>query len=367
MKIQETTFRYSAALDQLRFIAAFLVFLSHFGGVIEVDYSASWLHLVPQLWFKWGAIGVAFFLVLSAFLFTMNCDLGARQINYVNFMKKRLLRIGPMYVLVCLLLLTQNRAEWSVLDLLRFVTFQVNTGNPMTGFGHELLPIGPIWTIAVEFQFYMIFPLLILAFPPDNVIRIIGFILCIIIFRVLLSMWTLGGDAYFNSYHTLIGRIDQFMIGIIAAVYYKKSFHKVKPLAAWGLLLVWFLIATAYLYYFRQEIMPFNMISFTIEGVLGAALVLLFQSSKGFGLGIGKILEWLGSASYSFYLLHLPVGAIMLRYYGISGGLWSNNIWNIVLYAFLPSILISLLTYQFIEKPFINIGRRGPISLERLP
>ncbi|PPQ28837.1 hypothetical protein CCR94_16810 [Rhodoblastus sphagnicola] len=174
MAISTPKWGYSPALDQLRFLAATLVLFHHFKPFSEISKGASGLRYMGDLWLQHGGVGVSLFIVLTGFLFSMIFDAGRLPVHYGRFIAKRALRIVPMYLIVMFLLMTQIRETWTAGAFLNFALFQVNAGDHMSGFGNDFLPIGSIWTIGVEFQFYLMFPLLIAAVPAYDWRRICG-------------------------------------------------------------------------------------------------------------------------------------------------------------------------------------------------
>lgn len=81
-----------------------------------------------------------------------------------------------MTVLLCFIAISVNRVHSDPMDILRILTLQLNTGHPTTGWGQQYYPIGQIWTIAVEFQFYLLFPFLALFMRNDGVKTMFGMI-----------------------------------------------------------------------------------------------------------------------------------------------------------------------------------------------
>lgn len=357
--ISAVKWSYSPALDQLRFFAAGLVCLRHYSGFNNIpDTDNIFLRIFYHIE-KNGSFGVSIFLVLSAFLFTMNCRGGRRPIQYSVFIKKRIARIFPMYIIIMLLLMTQIRGTWTVLDFLTFLFMQVNTGNPMTGFGHAFLPIGPIWTIGVEFQFYLIFPLLIAALPTTRLPRLILFISVFIVLRVLLGLWSLGAASYYNCYHTLLGRADQFMIGIICAELYMRYGNRINKNQSLLILISTLSIILFYMQVFNPNYYPLNAFSFTIEALLSGGIICSMQILRGLKGILGTGIANLGKISYSFYLLHLPVGIIILSHFGdrIHFTHFDHTLKTILL-VILPATGLSILTYHSIEVPFMRLASR---------
>jgi len=353
----------SQALDQLRFLAALLVMFYHFRGFVLPPEGLSGLTRFTYVWIRWGSVGVSIFLVLSAFLFTMNFDMGSKKVEYWPFIRKRLFRILPMYMFIGLLLMTQKRATWSVLDFLTFAMFQVNVGNPITGYGFDVLPIGPIWTIGVEFQFYLLFPLLIAALPPRGWLscsRILGIIGVMMTFRYLLGLYSGNSIAYWNVYHTLLGRLDQFLIGMLAAACYAKYRARITPLLGLVLLAIAITLATILLYKLKRSVEPNVTFAFTIEALIAAAVIIGMLAMRGVPGWVGRRLAELGRASYSIYLLHFPVGTFLFHRFGeVNGGVLEFYWMKVVVLVIIPTIVISLVTYHCIEKPFMDLGKTG--------
>ncbi|MCW2316350.1 peptidoglycan/LPS O-acetylase OafA/YrhL [Rhodoblastus acidophilus] len=369
MAISTPKWAYSPALDQLRFFAATLVLFHHFKPFAEIPAGATGLRYIGDLWLQHGGVGVSLFIVLTGFLFSMIFDAGRSPVHYRLFISKRALRIVPMYLVVMFLLMAQIRGSWTADTLLNFALFQVNAGDRMSGFGNEFLPIGPIWTIGVEFQFYLIFPLLLAAAPAHDWRKIAGLVLATLVFRLLLGAWTLGPAAYYNIYHTMLGRLDQFLIGMAAAAAYIHFRDRIS--AGLGLAMVAGALAllTGWLSVFGPLKYPLNMASFTVEAILFAIVIAGFHAAGGVRGRVGRVLAVLGAASYSLYLLHLFVGAVMLKLVGQwAPDLHMANFPRTVLFVFLPSLALSLLTYFAIEKPFIALGKQlGPNAPSEVP
>ncbi|MCW2285743.1 peptidoglycan/LPS O-acetylase OafA/YrhL [Rhodoblastus acidophilus] len=365
MAISSPKWSYSPALDQLRFVAATVVLFYHFKPFNDIPANATGLRYIGDLWLAHGGVGVSLFIVLTGFLFSMIFDAGRLPVNYGRFIVKRAFRILPMYLVVMFLLMAQIRPSWTAETFLKFALFQVNTGDPITGFGNQFLPVGPIWTIGVEFQFYLLFPLLIAAIPAYDWRRIGGLVLVTVLFRLLLGFWT--PSIYDNLYHTMLGRLDQFLIGMAGAAAFCAIRHRIsKPIGfavaacAVGLLTAWIAV-------FDPSKYPLNMFGFTVEALLFAAMIVGFHAAGGVPGAIGRGLATLGSASYSLYLLHLFVGMVLFKAVD-QWGLHMSNFVRALLFAFLPSLGLSLLTYFVIEKPFIALGKRlGPNSPTEAP
>lgn len=348
---------YFSRLDHLRFLAILLVLFRHFHAGITTPSSLSSFADFIKLWIVKGATGVSLFLVLSGFLFCVICDAGRKEIKYKDFLINRFLRIAPLLLVVFFIIITINRGQSTPMDVFRLLTLQLNTGNSVTGWGYSNFPSGPIWTIAVEFQFYLIFPFLVRILNQFGVSRLFSMMLCVILIRAIIAYSTTG-PMYSNLYHSITGRLDQFLWGMILGYFYletkAKTFNK---MACIGLIVLSITINTALMPYSIDNYF-YRIYSFNIEAFAWGMLILGYLKIN---ININSILDrvfaYLGGLSYSLYLLHLPVGAILLgqlKIYGIE-----NHGVTTTLFVILPvCIAVSSLTYYSIEKPFLAMRRK---------
>lgn len=349
---------YFSRLDHLRFYAAVLVMFQHglsvFGASEALKAGSS-----PDffaVWVEHGRAGVSLFLVLSGFLFMLIAKAGEHQIQYGKFIYNRFLRIFPLLIVVFFMLLTAGRGVMQGTDILNLLFLQLNIGHPVTGFGQEILPVGVMWTIAVEFQFYLIFPFLVLFYKKNGLKYLLGLILVMIGLRFIL--FSTSQNAYWNLYHSLIGRLDQFLIGMILGAYYinRVKQHFKNPVWLVGIFLVF-----TYLLRFETNDVWNGVIGFPIEGLLWGLIILSYMDIKvELPSVVDKTLSRLGELSFSIYLLHLLILASIRTNIGITPIVESiklNAVLNTVLIGLPITIIFSMLTYTFIEKPFMDFRK----------
>lgn len=345
---------YLSRLDHLRFFAAAIVILYHCRGSVVYHNEINTISDIAKLWISHGNTGVSLFLVLSGFLFCIISDAGMKDISYGPFVKNRILRIAPMTALLCFIAISVNRTNSSPMDILRILTLQLNTGHPSTGWGNQFYPIGQIWTIAVEFQFYLIFPFLAVFMRKDGVKTISGMILVMLMIKYSLVAFS-GSGVYWTLYHTIIGRLDQFIIGMIFGYLYIKKGSMPGLLTfvsiSSSLVLISFL-----LYLNGLKIANFVTFSFTIEAILWGVVIYSYTSAT---IHIKKrldvILSYLGGLSFSMYLLHLPVYYVIQRKFLPIDPNPSMHVIKVMLVVIPITILASAVTYRFIEKPFLGL------------
>ncbi|MDO4643330.1 MAG: acyltransferase [Cardiobacteriaceae bacterium] len=354
--MQSQNLRYIARLDHLRFFAFILVFLFHFrGSNPAMDFHGNYSSLgdLARLWVEHGYSGVSLFLVLSGFLFSLITDGGRKPVPFRLFIYNRILRIFPLLIFFTFLILTVHRAESTPMDILRLLTLQLNTGHPWTGWAHsDAFPSGPIWTIGVEFQFYLVFPLIIGFIHHKGISWALLVILLMNVTRLLL-IGDSSTDLYYHLYHSITSRLDQFIIGILVGIYYLRclvrSYHPLIFLVA--ALLIFIAFTTRFS--MPQKSWFSASISFSLEAILWGVVILLylkfpFPNWKKLDMS----LAWLGRLSFSLYLFHLPITQFMVKQFNIE---YPTGIKTLLLKSVLIisiSILYSSLTYYAIEKPF---------------
>lgn len=353
--MESLNIRYMDRIDHMRFFAAVLLMVHHFRGEIAWDGSYS-INALIRLWMENGSTGVSLFLVLTGFLFCLITDSGKKEISYRGYLYNRILRIFPLMVFLVFIVITCSRQVSTPIDILRIITLQLNTGNSYTGWGHEFYPSGPIWTIAVEFQFYLLFPFLVKFLNKFGPRYLIGIIFLMIFTRYNIATIK-GGEIYYNLYHTMIGRLDQFAIGMLFGYAYRLGYfnflHKWRftiPCASLS-----FLVLT-YLFTHKKATVEFSSLSFTVEALCWAMIAMCYMNSNLPNIRkINVSLSYLGMTSFSMYLLHLPVGMMFNQIMK-----WHTP--TSVSVSLLESLLritvitiVSFFTFYLIEKPFMSL------------
>lgn len=346
---------YLPRLDHLRFLAAVLVVVFHYFHRYVGDLRATnpLMELLDE-----GHLGIGLFMVTSGFVLTFIA--GDKQIDYRAFLRNRLLRIYPLFVFAVFLTLfisTYNdHRNYGAAELLSW----------LVPFRSQTVPLSPyfvqLWTIWVEFQFYLLFPLLLLfsrRYGIRYLFGLLGLFLCI---RLLVFL--AAGSVRFLAYETIFGRMDQFLLGIIAARFYLKSpradrnpLWLLAPLALLVILVRWFdhqggggnIDASYWIYW------P------TLEGLAWSLLILGYLTSRiPIPERVSRVLAAGGQISFSIYVMHNLVLYALAPHLGVLA-LTGDPIRDAALSAFLvaipPVLVVSTLTYVLIEKPFLSLRR----------
>jgi peptidoglycan/LPS O-acetylase OafA/YrhL len=188
----------------VRALAAYLVFVWHFLHMtprFPVPYATA--PVFPFALLDEGHTGVALFMTLSGYLFARL--VGDHRIDYTRFLWSRAVRLWALLVVVI--------AAWMVIEWL--------AGTPILAsniYGGLLLPTWPFgsWSITVELHFYLLFPLLLLMFR-----RYGPYMLLYVVAGAMLARydwWRTYGEAQHVAFWTIIGRIDQFVFGMLFAL-----------------------------------------------------------------------------------------------------------------------------------------------------
>ena len=211
--------RYVPALDHLRAFAALLVLLYHSAHV--VSYHLLWHQ--PFAFDHWpaagpnpflaviyeGHTGVALFMVLSGYLFTAGA--AGRDIRYGEFLRNRVLRIYPLLVVLIFVGVATYPQRFTLTGFLQLILpLQNLPGSLNLGAFTSMF-----WTIAVEFQFYLIFPFLHRIGLREGPRFLWGIIFLTIIARA--GSVALGANPR-EFYWSILGHLDQFLIGMIVAL-----------------------------------------------------------------------------------------------------------------------------------------------------
>jgi peptidoglycan/LPS O-acetylase OafA/YrhL len=335
---------YISRLDHLRFFAALLVAAYHFhSNSIRTGSLNPLLMLIKE-----GETGVSLFMVLSGFILTRIAF--GKQIDYKSFIYNRILRIYPLYTLMVFI------AAFSAGRHMDFVSF-VALMSPMGNMGNVYLEKFPhIWTVAVEFQFYLIFPFIVRFFARYGVRYLFGVIGVAIAIRVMLYLT--DGSVQDASYWTILGRVDQFAIGMIAAaIYGQRTKWLSSPVAlcvSFAAVYLWFFLFNKWSggFYGKNSATSFAwVVSPTAEATVWAGLSLAYLQQKWhLPAVIDRTLAYLGAISFSMYMWHYPIIVTLDK----SPSIFVFHEWYLnFLLIVLPIILAaSSLSYFVVEKPF---------------
>lgn len=320
-------------------------------------------HFDPTL-LPGGFIGVDVFLVISGFLITSillrkkakpDYSLGeALKYFYISRFKRIVPAYSIMLVVVAFLAAIFFIPEdFSIFrEGLQEALF-FNSNNYFADFGDYFAPANheqPLlhtWSLAVEIQFYLLAPFLVLLLPQRILKWVFLTSFVALTFIAEYRMRAMGMEQ--ATYYSLYARIPEFIAGCLVALHLS-SFQYGPKVPKWlpeiGLLLI--LVAAIA----QPRLGLFPGIAGLLP-VLGSALVLLRSPHYKFCRWLSSsALVWVGSLSYSLYLWHWPVLAVLRYYTGeeVLDGFYSS------VFVIL-TITLSIISYYGIERPLRNNGK----------
>lgn len=355
-----------AQLTWLRGLAAFWVICSHVNRAAEVGYtpkdnpSNSFILSALDL----GTLGVALFFTLSGVtLLISNRELSTE--SPIRFYIKRFFRIWPAYFVALLIYIIAGFLfrEWYVGDPELWVAKQFMTDYSgldvalysllaFNFFGPDGLFNNAFWSLPVEFQYYLVFPVLILIL---NYLGIVG----PLIFGALVYLIYRAGLVDLHSNLVFIFAFT-FCSGICIGAVYKKLNFRFSPIlflvASVLILAMNVLMVNGIISVDIFVFVPSEWVFFGLSAVALVALATFTEMRLPVRLELFMI--HYGDISYSTYLYHnLVIGFLVL---GIPiFGIYDPTIRLIYLFLFTVVItyILSLLSYRFIEQPFMKAGR----------
>lgn len=331
-------------LDGLRGIAVLLVLLSH--SSIE-----------DLLFFKFlnfggaGKIGVYLFFVLSAYLLDRQIAIAFMSKKsslpyWKNYFLRRFLRIFPLFIIALLVYSSLSKYGYDT---------KVEFGNL---FEHMILQKGEsvFWSIPVEFKYYILSPLIMWVFHRFFDWKI-NYIMITILILIVFS--TIGQYFFKFSIISTFRFLPIFLIGTLISIYellkkeaLQEAFNY--KLMNWiALVSILFIIGTIP-YYFEllsgRKMVFHNPIFYLPFALIWGSLLLCSKYGKGLLNNVLKFkpLRFIGTISFSLYLIHMPVLLIIV------GCEYIPQIFKIYLFFFI-AILISSLSYLYIEKPLSKV------------
>lgn len=332
---------YRADIDGIRAIAVLAVILYH----AHIKY------------FSGGFVGVDIFFVISGYLITTIIlrELDKRNFSLARFYERRIRRIFPALftiltatLLVSIIFFDANEFRDFGKSLIATTFFSSNilfwTQSGYFDGPSELKPLLHTWSLAVEEQYYIFFPLLLSFLARFFRSRLVLVLTGIAVASFALNQYSISRDAS-GAFYLVHMRIWELLIGSILAV--KIISRKVNPHIdnLLGLLGLGMIILSIFIYSINT---PFPGVS-AIFPTIGTALIIYSgTSSKTFTRQFLSFwpLVFLGQISYSLYLWHWPI-IVFARYYAI---LELKPLETIA--VLLATLLLSTLTWRFIEMPF---------------
>ena len=325
------------SLTATRAIAAIMVVIHHYGSDL---YPFS---LCGNL-FHSGNLAVGYFFVLSGFVLYIS----QKKIAYLKFIKNRLARIAPAYLIALILMIAVLICFYPPPDTNIFQQIICSALFIQSFFPAYVLELNsPAWSVSVEMFFYLLFPLLLYIKDTKKIIylTIVAYLASQIVHIYYApKIWDLTGSGiYFNP----LIHLNQFLIGISGAIIFEKrpSVFKQKYLSLFfvAFLVVLILVRPLQISYGAGLMAPIYLM-----------IILCIASSDICWLN-NKILVYLGEVSFGIYIYQMPVYKMLQR---LNIVYWHQPKYVSFYCSFAILVIIAILSYHLVEQPIIRMIRK---------
>lgn len=366
---------YFSGINSLRFLAALAVIITH----IELlkgsfGFKSYWKNPII---FNLGGIGVYFFFVLSGFLITYlllvekekNGNIAIKQFYF-----RRILRIWPLYYLILIIgffilphfqvfhisYLQDNFNKNFTENLILYIFILPNLAFSL----FTAVPnIGQVWSIGVEEQFYIIWPWIVSK--SKNIMQTLIIIISVLILLkvTVLILGKFYSDSVWYAPLKLFIAMSKFECMAIGGIGAYLLFSKINFLA---------LLYNKYILFSSVFLIPlliFITPEFLQDGIhiiysiLFLIIILNVSNNASVKFLENKTLNYLGKISYGVYMYHFMIIPLVLHFLRVNLHSSSEGLTNLLIYTIIIglTIIVSGLSYRFIELPFINLKSKYSI------
>lgn len=322
----------------LRGFSVIIVLLYHF------DFD-----LIKSDFINAGYIGVDIFFIISGYIITKIIS-EQKKISFKNFYIKRFKRLAPTLLVVILFsimiafflfenFLLKKNIHSAFSSIFGFSNFYFWLSNTIYQFAEKNnMILMHTWSLSVEFQFYLFFPLMFYLFQK-NLIKII---LLIFFFISFFLIFYLHEKHNIFNFYASTSRVFEIVSGCLAFFYQKeiKNIFKTKNnlfYYSFG-----FILILTYMLFLSEE--DYHPNPSSIIFVLGTCMMLIFYTNTLVVLNKLK-LNFIGNISYSLYLWHFPI-IVFGNYF------FENYDDKIKFFLLIFCFLLSILSFYFLEKKF---------------
>jgi len=340
-------YKYRSDIDGLRAIAILSVFVYH-----------AFPNIIPG-----GFIGVDIFFVISGYLISLGIfdGIDRKNFSFADFYVRRTRRIFPALLIVLiatyvagLFVLLPDELTRLGKNIAAAATFTLNfVLKQNTGYfdaAGEQNPVLHLWSLCIEEQFYILFPIVFLLIAKINLNRVVSILIIIIAsFYLNASMVTENAAA---AFYLPITRFWEMAIGsLLAAISVRQQFLRLEKIGS-------LLSVTGFALIFLGVFLIDKSMEFpgwvALVPSLGAMFILSVSKKNKYNKFLSNpIMVWVGKISYPLYLWHYPVFAYLRVYEGAETNAGQK------ISAMALAVILAWLTYKFIEYPIrFGIGRK---------
>jgi peptidoglycan/LPS O-acetylase OafA/YrhL len=303
--------------------------------------------------FKGGWLGVDLFFVISGYLISniIISEINSGTFNFKSFYLRRFRRIVPAMLStlvvttgVAYLLLTPKAIlDYSKLvlsSLFFYANFYLQNLDFYNAEPSKLNPLIHIWSLSVEEQFYILFPLIIFLLLKGTK----KYLFLILLFITLLSIYSNSFTQDITKFYSTQYRIWEFLLGSLLVFFSFKKFGKFFTFS--GFTLIIFSVVK-----YEDTMLNLNSIEPKLIALLGVSLVIASNDASLNRIYSNQLVVYAGTLSYSLYLLHQPIFSF-LRIFGKKSGFEITNLFYLI--AICVIVVFSYLNWKYIEKFFLT-------------
>ncbi|NTV05210.1 MAG: acyltransferase [Chlorobiaceae bacterium] len=364
--------KYNRTLDGVRGLAILMVIFSHFDYGPLLHNKNMLLELFLSKLEMIGDTGVDLFFLLSGYLITtILLESKAKPVNeYLkNFYARRFLRIFPLYYLVLFFLfillpffIKYDQPAKQILENQLFVWLYLSNlpGIVINWDSSSLFWLGHFWSLAVEEQFYLIWPLIVYFSDNKSLKFISTFLILLSVFSI--TIYSFNSDLNFFEWRT-VSRGGGLCVGSLIAIfsYEKNDFKSINGnqfLFIVSLLIYVVVLCSPRLSFFHAHI---HYAAWFFYAVCFVFLINL-KSGLLYKILTSKILVFLGVISYGLYVYHEVLRPRVYFYIKSVFASYSTGFvfFDLFIYSILVLVfyvIIAALSYYFYEKFFLKMKK----------
>ena len=372
-RFRAATGRRDPALDGLRGVAILLVYIFHYGGGLRS--TNPFVHALGYF-AETGWTGVILFFALSGFLITGSLwDSRDERDVLRNFYTRRVLRIFPLYYAILLIALIAAVARGNRLGelspVLLYAGFLQNLPGLVTT---ALKPISPLplfhlWSLAVEEQFYILWPALVLFSGTRS--RALNLSLWIValseLFRILTHLPVVPPELAATLDPFILTHAGTLALGAALALALRGPHWQI--VERWAVTAFWaglvlYLLASWSSATFYLSPAPQFTIGLLGVGIASTAIIpLAMRAGRLRSILCSPPLRFLGRISYGFYVLHIFIEPLIDVLGGHLAHATSGAMYQLARFviAFPLTVLLATLSFYFFEQPILAYKRRFPM------
>tara|TARA_B110000444_G_scaffold10752_1_gene9179 strand:+ start:673 stop:2607 length:1935 start_codon:yes stop_codon:yes gene_type:complete len=359
--------KYRPEIDGLRTIAVLSVVLYH-ADIIFYNLNPFFLKQYGINFFEGGFIGVDIFFVISGYLISLIIltEMSNNNFSFVSFYERRARRILPALFFVMIaaipfaITIMQPKEliqfSGSILSALNFSSnFWFWLEDSYTAGPSALKPFLHTWSLSIEEQFYLFFPIMILVIWRYFKKYLMSIL--IIIFLVSLQLADFWSSLYRDTtFYLLHTRGWELIAGSLLAKIEIDYGRKNNSILGFIMPSIGLFLVVHSIIFFDDQMRHPSFI--TLIPILGTMLLIWFSQKGEIVTDIlsSKIFVSIGLISYSLYLWHFPIFAFS-RILEFDPSI-TNKLIQISL-----SFILAIISYKFIEKPF---RKKGLLSLKTI-